>query len=76
VTSSMSQFSSPITSLSALGITPTQVSPTRLSAVAISLAPGEVYSAARCPRECPVCGPSFETLLSFQLQRPPAGLVS
>ena len=41
--------------------------PTLLPAVAISLAEGEVYSAERCPRECPDCRPPFETLLSYQL---------
>jgi hypothetical protein len=45
-------------------------------AVALTLTPGEVYSSERCPRECPLCRPSFETLLSFQRERLAAGLVS
>ena len=43
---------------------------------ALSVASGAVYSSERCPRECLVCRPSFETLLSFQLEPPAAGLVS
>jgi hypothetical protein len=35
----------------------------------LTLSSGEVYSSERCPDECPVCRPSFETLLSFQRER-------
>ena len=41
-----------------------------------SLGRSEVYCAERCPRECPVCRPAFETLLSFHLERPTPGLAS
>jgi len=30
---------------------------------------GGVHRAERCPRECPVCRPPFETLLTYQLRR-------
>jgi len=30
---------------------------------------GDVHRAQRCPRECPRCRPSFETLLTHQLDR-------
>jgi hypothetical protein len=36
---------------------------------------GAVYRAPCCPRECPHCRPPFETLLSFQLERPLGTLV-
>ena len=49
--------------------------PTPLPAEALSVAPGEVYSSERCPRECAVCRPAFETLLSFQVERTAGGLV-
>jgi hypothetical protein len=49
--------------------------PTPLPAAALSVASGEAYSSERCPRECPVCRPAFETLLSFQMKRPAAQLV-
>jgi hypothetical protein len=32
------------------------------------------YRAERCPRECPLCRPGFETLLSYQLERTVAWL--
>jgi len=50
--------------------------PTPLPADALSLALGELHRSARCPGECPVCHPAFQTLLSFQLERPAAGIVS
>jgi hypothetical protein len=31
---------------------------------------GGVHRAERCPRVCPRCRPPFETLLSYQLERP------
>jgi hypothetical protein len=31
---------------------------------------GGVYRALCCPRQCPRCRPAFETLLSYQLERP------
>jgi hypothetical protein len=34
----------------------------------INVSAGGVYRAERCPRECPRCRPSFETLLTFQLE--------
>ena len=51
--------------------------PTPLPAHALSVASGDgVYRTEHCPQACPVCRPPFETLLSFQLKRPAAGLVS
>lgn len=49
---------------------------TPLPADALSVAPGDVYRSERCPRECPVCHPAFETLLSSQVERPATGLLA
>jgi hypothetical protein len=33
-----------------------------------------VYRTDLCPRECPHCRPPFETLLSYELERPLAAI--
>jgi hypothetical protein len=40
------------------------------------IAASGVYRSARCPRACPRCRPTFETLLSYELGRPTADVVS
>jgi hypothetical protein len=50
--------------------------PTPLPADALFVVSGKVHRSVRCPHECPVCRPAFETLLSFKLELPAAGLLS
>jgi hypothetical protein len=42
---------------------------------AVSVSAGETHRAQRCPRECPKCQPPFETMLTYQLERPVEALV-
>ena len=46
--------------------------PRELPDLAVAIPAGGVHWAERCPRECPRCRPPFETLLSYQLERPVA----
>jgi hypothetical protein len=43
---------------------------------AVGVAIGGIHHAERCPRECPRCHPPFETLLTHELERPVATLMS
>jgi hypothetical protein len=49
--------------------------PPVLSHEAVLIPAAGVYRAERCPRECPKCRPSFETMLSYQLERSAEALV-
>ena len=49
--------------------------PTWLSAPTIAVAAGGAYRSEGCPWVCPVCRPTFETLLSYELARPTADVV-
>jgi len=49
--------------------------PAMLPPDATAVAASGVYRSERCPRECPHCRPPFLTLLSYELERPTAGLV-
>jgi hypothetical protein len=37
---------------------------------AVHVFAGGIHWTERCPRECPACRPPFETLLTYQLERP------
>jgi hypothetical protein len=50
--------------------------PVRLPAMMTTVATGGVYRSERCPRACPRCHPPFETLLSYELERPNVPVVS
>jgi hypothetical protein len=39
---------------------------------AVSVRAAGVHRTDRCPHECPHCRPAFETLLSYELERPVA----
>jgi hypothetical protein len=41
---------------------------------AVSVRAGGVHRADRCPCECPQCRPPFETMLSYELERPVAAI--
>ena len=43
---------------------------------AIPVPAAGVYRSERCPRACPMCRPPFETLLSYQLERPTEALAT
>ncbi len=50
--------------------------PLRPSAATVAVVAGGVYRSERCPRACPRCHPPFETLLSYELERPTVTIVS
>ena len=45
-----------------------------LPADSVAVAALGVHRSHRCPRVCPHCRPTFETLLSYQLERPASAL--
>jgi hypothetical protein len=47
-----------------------EIRPANLPDDAVAVAAAGIYRSERCPRECPLCRPSFETLLSYQLEAP------
>jgi hypothetical protein len=49
--------------------------PRELPHEAVSIPTAGVHRAERCPRECPICRPLFETLLTHQLEHSVDALV-